>query len=92
MNNWKKATETIKFNGYEEVLTEIEKLSSEESRFSGKIKNFLNYELYIPTKSILAVCTMVALIVSFKVTTLAPETYAYSITVINERGSYEKTY
>lgn len=92
MNNWKKSTKYITFNSQKHVLAEIEKIASKNQSFSDKIHQLLNYEICISTKSLIATCAMIALIVGFKASSLPPQAYTYTITVINERGAYEKTY
>jgi predicted RNA-binding protein associated with RNAse of E/G family len=92
MNNWQNSTQNIKFKGHDEVLLKISDLKKEKKNLIHKIIDLLDYEISIPTRGLVVYCSVFILAVSLRLTYFTPQSFSYSITVINERGEYEKTY
>lgn len=92
MNEWKKSMTHITFDSKEDVLSKIEAMHKEKMTLKDKLIKALNYELVIPTQSLIALCSIVTIAFGIKITEFRPQTYNYEITVINERGEHEKTY
>lgn len=91
-SKWQNATQTIQFRGEKEVIHAIIHDQNKPKTLWQKINDLLNYELLIPTKGLIATCTVFALAVGIRATYFTPQMHTYSITVINERGYHEKTY
>lgn len=92
MNDWQKSTQNITFKGHDEVLSKISSMKIEKKSLFQKIKDVLDYEISIPTRGFVVYCSVFILAMSLRLTYFTPQNYSYSITVINERGDYEKTY
>ena len=92
MNEWQKTLQKMTFDGKHDVLHRINEIESSPLSIGQRIVNLLNYELVIPTQPVIALCTLMVIAIGVKVSNLEPSGHAYGITVINERGEYEKTY
>lgn len=92
MNEWKKATAHIKFESEMDVLLKIDQMKLEKKSLFQKISDVLNYEVAISTSSLVAVCSIFVIAFGLRVSNITPQNSTHSITVINERGQYEKTY
>lgn len=92
MNDWKKATEHIKFESEMDVLLKIDQMKLEKKRLFQKIGDVLNHEVTISTSGLVAVCSIFVIAFGLRVSNISPQNSTHSITVINERGQYEKTY
>ena len=92
MNDWQKSTQNINFRGHDEVLSKISVLKNEKKSLVQKISDLLNYEITIPTRGVVVYCSIFILAFSLRLSYFTPQSFNYSITVINERGDYEKTY
>ena len=92
MNEWQKTMQNITFDGKHDVLQRISEIESGPLSIRQRINNMLNYELVIPTQPLIALCTLMVIAIGVKVSNPEPSSHAYGITVINERGEYEKTY
>ncbi len=92
MNDWQKSTQNIKFESHGEVISKISAMRMEKKSLFQKIADLLDYEISIPTRGVVVYCSVFILAMSLRLTYFTPQSYSYSITVINERGDYEKTY
>lgn len=92
MNEWQKTMQKMTFDGKQDVLHRISQIESSPLSISQRMVKLLNHELVIPTQPVIALCTLMVIAIGVKVSTLEPTNHAYGITVINERGEYEKTY
>ena len=92
MNEWNKATEHIKFESEMDVLLKIDQMKFEKRNVFQKIGDLLNYEVTLSTSGLVAVCSIFVIAFELRVTNISPQDSTHSITVINERGLYEKTY
>lgn len=92
MNDWKKATEHIQFKSEMEVLSKIDQMQLEKKSLFQKISDMLNYEVTISTSGLIALCSVFVIAIGLRVSNITPQNSPHSITVINERGQYEKTY
>ncbi len=86
MNEWKNGLNHVSFEGKDYVLAQVN--PAKNSRLS----LFLNYELHIPTASLIACVAAFCILIGAKTHYYTPIELAYNIRVINERGEYEKTY
>lgn len=92
MNEWNKATQHIKFESEMDVLLKIEQMKLEKRSLFQKIGDVLNYEVTISTSGLVAICSIFVIAFGLRVSNISPQNSPHSITVINERGQYEKTY
>jgi predicted RNA-binding protein associated with RNAse of E/G family len=92
MNEWNKATQHIKFESEMNVLLKIDQMQHKKKSLLQKMNEALNYEVTISTSGLVALCSIFVIALGLRVSNISPQNSPHSITVINERGQYEKTY